>query len=285
MRLANLDGRALLVTAQGLIDVEEASHGRFAHRIDDLIPMLDELIAWYDEATPMITDPTTPDELLSNPNLGPSVTVPGQVFAIGVNYRAHAEEMGLIPPAKPMVFTKFPSSVAGANAMVALPSKATDWEAELVVVIGKRGRNVSTEDALSYVAGYCVGQDFSDRALQLEGNPAQFSLGKSHEHFAPVGPWLTTADEVSNPNALHITCDVNGHRYQDSTTADMVFSVRHLVSYLSTICELRPGDIVFTGSPHGVGQGQHPPVFLKSGDVVTTTIDGLGSLRNVARAR
>jgi 2-keto-4-pentenoate hydratase/2-oxohepta-3-ene-1,7-dioic acid hydratase in catechol pathway len=161
----------------------------------------------------------------------------------------------------------------------------TDWESELVVVIGKQGRNVSVADALDYVAGYCVGQDLSDRELQLLGSPAQFSLGKSYENFAPIGPWITTTDEVVDPNALEITCDVNGVRRQDSSTSDMVFGVRELVAYVSSVCELRPGDIMFTGSPHGVGQGQDPPVFLKPGDVLETSIERLGSLRNVGRGR
>jgi 2-keto-4-pentenoate hydratase/2-oxohepta-3-ene-1,7-dioic acid hydratase in catechol pathway len=191
--------------------------------------------------------------------------------------------MGLTLPTKPMVFTKFSSSVAGANASFPIPSARTDWESELVVVIGKRGRNVKVENALEYVAGYCVGQDLSDRELQLLGSPAQFSLGKSYENFSPLGPWLTSRDEILDPNALEITCEVNGVLYQDSNTSDMVFSVNELVSYLSGICELRPGDVMFTGSPHGVGQGQHPPVFLQPGDVIVTAIEGLGSIRNVGR--
>ncbi|MFZ1061941.1 MAG: fumarylacetoacetate hydrolase family protein, partial [Acidimicrobiales bacterium] len=191
---------------------------------------------------------------------------------------------GLTLPSKPMVFTKFPSSVAGANATFPVVSAKTDWEAELVVVVGTRIRHVNVEEALSCVAGYCVGQDLSDRELQLLGSPAQFSLGKSYENFSPFGPWLTTTDEIANPNELRISCEVNGVRYQDSNTGDMVFSVAQLVSFLSSVVELRPGDVLYTGSPHGVGQGQVPPRFLQVGDVVTTTIERLGSLRNVAVA-
>jgi 2-keto-4-pentenoate hydratase/2-oxohepta-3-ene-1,7-dioic acid hydratase in catechol pathway len=161
-------------------------------------------------------------------------------------------------------------------------SPKTDWESELVVVFGKKGRHVTEADALRFVAGYCVGQDLSDRELQLLGSPAQFSLGKSYENFTPFGPWLTSADEVEDPNNLEISCEVNGERQQNSNTSDMVFSVAELISYLSSVVEVRPGDIMFTGSPHGVGQGQTPPRFLTAGDVLETTIEGLGALRNVA---
>jgi 2-keto-4-pentenoate hydratase/2-oxohepta-3-ene-1,7-dioic acid hydratase in catechol pathway len=282
MRVANLNGRATIVTDGGLVDVERASHGQFTHEVDSLISRIDDLAAWLATTSPRVTEEVSPEELLRSPGLGPVLTAPSQIFAIGVNYRAHAVEMGLTPPASPMVFTKFPSSIAGANAHIPIPSSSTDWEAELVVVVGKRGRDIAADDALSSIAGYCVGQDFSDRELQLRGTPAQFSLGKSHKNFAPVGPWITTRDEIDDPNDLQITCDINGHRYQDSTTGDMLFSVAELVSYLSTICELRPGDLIFTGSPHGVGQGQHPPVFLNAGDVIETSIAKLGSIRNVA---
>ena len=188
--------------------------------------------------------------------------------------------MKLVLPTRPMVFTKFPSSITGANSTFKIPSETTDWEAELVIVFGKRVRNISVEDALSCVAGYCAGNDLSDRELQMAGSPAQFSLGKSHQNFSPIGPWLTTTDDIKDPNDLRISCSVNGTKYQNSNTSDMVFTVPELISYVSSVCEIRPGDLMFTGSPHGVGQGQTPKIFLKPGDVVETTIDGLGTLRN-----
>jgi 2-keto-4-pentenoate hydratase/2-oxohepta-3-ene-1,7-dioic acid hydratase in catechol pathway len=285
MRLANLNGRAVLVTDEGVVDVATASNGAFSSDVDKLLGHLDQLVKWLSSARIKVSEAISPDEFARNPLLGPVIKQPGQVFAIGLNYRTHAAEMGLALPGKPMVFTKFPSSVTGANASFSLPSEHTDWEAELVVVFGKRGRDVSVEDANSYIAGYCVGQDLSDRELQLQGSPAQFSLGKSYENFAPIGPWITTIDDIPHPNSLSITCDINGVRRQDSHTSDMAFTVPELVSYISAVCEIRPGDIMFTGSPHGVGQGQIPPLFLKPGDVVETSIEGLGSLRNVARAR
>jgi 2-keto-4-pentenoate hydratase/2-oxohepta-3-ene-1,7-dioic acid hydratase in catechol pathway len=157
-------------------------------------------------------------------------------------------------------------------------SEKTDWEAELVVVIGAGGRNIPLDRALDAVAGYTVGQDISDRILQMEGPHAQYSMGKSFENFGPVGPWITTLDEIGEPEDLAISCAVSGVLFQDSRTSDMVFRVSELVSYLSTVVQLRPGDLLFTGSPHGVGQGQQPPRFLRAGDTIETTIEGLGVL-------
>ena len=282
MKLANLRGRATLVVDEGIIDVEKASNGRFSSRTDTLVGDLEEVSAWFESAKPALSESISSAHVMRDPDLGPVISQPGQVFAIGLNYRTHALEMGLTLPTKPMVFTKFPSSVAGANATFPIVSPKTDWESELVVVFGKRGRHVTETDALRFVAGYCVGQDLSDRELQLLGSPAQFSLGKSYENFTPFGPWLTSADEVEDPNNLEISCEVNGERQQNSNTSDMVFSVAELISYLSSVVEVRPGDIMFTGSPHGVGQGQTPPRFLTAGDVLETTIEGLGALRNVA---
>ena len=282
MKLANLRGRATLVVDEGIIDVEKASNGRFSSRTDTLVGDLEELSAWFESAKPALSESISSAHVMRDPDLGPVISQPGQVFAIGLNYRTHALEMGLTLPTKPMVFTKFPSSVAGANATFPVVSPKTDWESELVVVFGKKGRHVTEADALRFVAGYCVGQDLSDRELQLLGSPAQFSLGKSYENFTPFGPWLTSADEVEDPNNLEISCEVNGERQQNSNTSDMVFSVAELISYLSSVVEIRPGDIMFTGSPHGVGQGQTPPRFLTAGDVLETTIEGLGALRNVA---
>ena len=282
MKLANLRGRATLVVDEGIIDVEKASNGRFSSRTDTLVGDLEELSAWFESAKPALSESISSAHVMRDPDLGPVISQPGQVFAIGLNYRTHALEMGLTLPTKPMVFTKFPSSVAGANAPFPIVSPKTDWESELVVVFGKKGRHVTEADALRFVAGYCVGQDLSDRELQLLGSPAQFSLGKSYENFTPFGPWLTSADEVEDPNNLAIACEVNGERQQNSNTSDMVFSVAELISYLSSVVEIRPGDIMFTGSPHGVGQGQSPPRFLTAGDVLETTIEGLGALRNVA---
>lgn len=205
---------------------------------------------------------------------------PGQVFAIGLNYRHHASEMGLNLPTIPMVFTKFPSAVARPNTTIPVVAETVDWEAELVVVVGAGGRNISVSNARQAIAGYMVGQDVSERTLQMSTNPAQFGLGKSFESFAPTGPWLTTCDEIEDPQNLRIQCSLNGELQQNESTSDMVFSVFEIVSFLSSVCELRPGDLIFTGSPAGVGQGKKPPRFLRPGDELETSIEGLGTISN-----
>jgi 2-keto-4-pentenoate hydratase/2-oxohepta-3-ene-1,7-dioic acid hydratase in catechol pathway len=282
MRIANLAGRATIVTDEGVLDVATGSNGAFSASVDKCVAQLDTLKTWFDSAQPDVSDHVKPDDFSKDPRLGPVVVNPQQIFAVGLNYRHHAIEMNLTLPSEPMVFTKFVSSLCGPNDELPVRGATTDFEAELVVVIGKRSRNVTPDVALGVVAGYCVGQDFSERNLQLRGVQAQFSLGKSHRNFTPIGPWLTTADEIADPNSLGITCQVNDVMYQNSSTNDMVFTVAEIVSYLSTIVELRPGDLIFTGSPHGVGQGQMPPVFLQPGDHIVTEIERLGRIENSA---
>lgn len=209
--------------------------------------------------------------------LGPCVGSVGKFVCIGLNYSDHAAESGMAVPAEPVVFMKATSSISGPNDDIELPpmSAKSDWEVELGVVIGIKAKYVSRESALSHVAGYCVVNDLSERAFQLEGT-GQWVKGKSADTFGPVGPWLVTADEISDPQDLHLWLEVDGHRYQDGTTAKMVFGVAHLVSYLSQFMTLHPGDIISTGTPPGVGLGQKPPVYLKAGNVIRLGIDGLG---------
>jgi 2,4-diketo-3-deoxy-L-fuconate hydrolase len=282
MRIANLAGRATIVTDGGLVDIATASNGAFSASVDKCVGQLDTLRTWFQSAQPAVTSDTKPTELYGDARLGPIVTNPQQIFAVGLNYRHHAAEMNMTLPSEPMVFTKFVSSLCGPNDELPVRGDTTDFEAELVIVIGTKARDLSEEQALGVVAGYCVGQDFSERTLQRRGATPQYSLAKSFRNFTPVGPWLTTADEAGDPNDLGISCSVNGVQYQNSTTSDMIFRVPEIVSYLSTIVELRPGDLVFTGSPHGVGQGQTPPLFLKAGDRIVTAIERLGQLENVA---
>ena len=264
MRLANLDGRATIVVDDGIVDVAGASSGAFSTSIDKCLGQLDKLDAWYRSSRPSLTDAIDINELSRDPRLGPIVHSQ-QVFAIGRNYRAHAEETGAKVPTEPMVFTKFTSSLCGPNDSLPIPGPATDYEAELVVVIGTTSRDVSVEDALSVVAGYCVGQDYSEREWQYRNSPAQFSLAKSFKNFSPIGPWLTTADEVSDPNALTIRTQLNGETMQDSNTSNMIFSVEHLIAYVSSVCELRRGDLIFTGTPEGVGQARDSAGLLEAG--------------------
>jgi 2-keto-4-pentenoate hydratase/2-oxohepta-3-ene-1,7-dioic acid hydratase in catechol pathway len=212
--------------------------------------------------------------------LGPCVGSVGKFLCIGLNYSDHAAESGMAVPAEPVLFMKATSAICGPNDDVVMPkgSQKTDWEVELGVVVGTKAEYVSEEDALSHVAGYCVINDLSERAFQLEGT-GQWVKGKSANTFGPIGPWLVTADEIPDPQALRLWLEVDGHRYQDGSTATMVFGVAYLVSYLSRFMSLQPGDIISTGTPPGVGLGQKPPTYLRAGNVMTLGIDGLGEQR------
>lgn len=209
--------------------------------------------------------------------LGSCVARPGKFVCIGLNYRDHATESGLPIPAEPVVFGKWTSAVVGPNDDVEIPrgSEKTDWEVELGVVIGTTARHVDAEVALDHVAGYCVVHDVSERAFQLERG-GTWDKGKGCDTFGPIGPWLVTADEVGDPQALRLWLEVDGHRYQDGDTADMIFTVAELVSYCSRFMTLEPGDVISTGTPKGVGLGQKPPVYLRAGQTVRLGIDGLG---------
>ncbi len=222
-------------------------------------------------------DPVSLPLVPGTPRIGPCVGGVGKFICIGLNYSDHAAESGMAVPAEPVVFMKATSAICGPDDDVIIPRGAlkTDWEVELGVVIGKEAKYVPIEDALSYVAGYCVVNDLSERAFQLEGT-GQWVKGKSADTFGPIGPWLVTADEVPDPQNLRMWLEVDGHRYQSGTTATMVFGVAHLVSYLSRYMSLQPGDIISTGTPPGVGLGQKPPIYLRPGNVMRLGIDGLG---------
>jgi 2,4-diketo-3-deoxy-L-fuconate hydrolase len=275
IRLALLDGRAQLVHDDRLLDLERASDGRFAADPMAAIAAWDALRDWAGGLAPGRFDAP-----LEPARLGPPVPRPAKVFAIGLNYRAHAEEAGLEIPATPMVFTKFPSCLAGPHAAVRLSSDFVDYEAELVVVIGRRARAVAAERALDVVAGYCTGQDISDRKLQFSDKPPQFSLGKSIDGFGPIGPAVVSLDGLRDPADLDITCDVGPERLQHARTTDMIFPVPELVAYLSRFCTLEAGDLIFTGTPAGVGAVRSPRRYLAPGDVIRTTIEGVGTLEN-----
>jgi 2-keto-4-pentenoate hydratase/2-oxohepta-3-ene-1,7-dioic acid hydratase in catechol pathway len=204
----------------------------------------------------------------------------GKLVCIGLNYSDHAAELGAEPPSEPVVFLKALSALGGPNDPVVLPrgSQKTDWEVELGIVIGRRAKYVSEADALAHVAGYTIVNDVSERALQLEGS-GQWTKGKSCDTFAPVGPWLVTPDELGDVQALGLATEVNGARMQTGTTARMIFGVAEIVSYLSAIMTLEPGDVIATGTPPGVGMGHRPQCFLKAGDEMVLRIDGLGEQR------
>lgn len=204
----------------------------------------------------------------------------GKIIAIGLNYSDHAREVGAPIPEEPIVFMKANGSQSGPNDPVVIPrnSVKTDWEVELGVVIGKEGLYIDENDALDYVAGYCIVNDVSEREYQTERN-GQWVKGKSFPTFAPIGPWLVTRDEISDPQNLKLWCEVDGKRYQDGTTETMIFGVKKVVSYLSQFMTLMPGDVITTGTPPGVGMGQNPPTYLKPGQVMSLGIEGLGVQR------
>jgi 2-keto-4-pentenoate hydratase/2-oxohepta-3-ene-1,7-dioic acid hydratase in catechol pathway len=209
--------------------------------------------------------------------LGPSVGSVGKFLCIGLNYSDHAAEAGVAVPKEPVLFMKATSAICGPNDEVVIPrgSAKTDWEVELGVVIGKPAKYVEEKNALSHVAGYCVINDLSERAFQLEGT-GQWVKGKSADTFGPIGPWLVTSDEVPDPQCLNLWLEVDGHRYQNGSSAKMVFGVAHLISYVSRYMSLQPGDIISTGTPPGVGLGLKPPVYLRPGNRIRLGVDGLG---------
>ena len=213
--------------------------------------------------------------------LGPCVGAVGKFICIGLNYADHAAESGMPLPAEPVVFSKWTSAITGPDDDVEIPrgSTRTDWEVELGVVIGTGGRYIEEADALAHVAGYCVVNDVSEREVQLERGGGQWDKGKGHDTFGPIGPWLVTADEVPDPQALNLWLEVDGHRFQDGNTRTMVFQVAQLVSHLSRFMSLQPGDIISTGTPPGVGLGQKPPRYLVAGQAMRLGIQGLGEQR------
>ena len=212
-----------------------------------------------------------------NPRIGPCVGSVGKFLCIGLNYSDHAAETGAEAPPEPILFQKATSAIIGPNDDVEIPknSNATDWEVELGIIIGKKAKYIAEGTSQDYIAGYCVVNDVSERDFQAK-RAGQWTKGKSCDTFGPIGPYLVTKDEVSDPQDLSMTLDVNGQRMQDGSTKTMIFSVNHIVHYLSQFMSLNPGDVIATGTPPGVGLGMKPPVFLKSGDTMKLSIQGLG---------
>jgi 2-keto-4-pentenoate hydratase/2-oxohepta-3-ene-1,7-dioic acid hydratase in catechol pathway len=223
-------------------------------------------------------DTATLPVVSADTRIGPCVAGTGKFICIGLNYSDHAAETGATVPPEPIIFMKATSAIVGPNDNVLIPrgSEKTDWEVELAVIIGKTAKYVSEDEAMDYVAGYAVSDDVSERAFQTE-RAGQWTKGKSCDTFGPIGPWLVTKDEIADPQNLKMWLTVNGHKFQDGTTATMVYGVKHLVSYLSQFMSLHPGDVISTGTPPGVGMGQKPPRYLKDGDVVELGIEGLGT--------
>ena len=275
MRLVNFEGRLGFDVVGRFVDLEQASQGRISSD-----PMA-SFSSWA-EIRRLASEQTVGDagRLIVPERLGPPVPRPSQVFAIGLNYRDHAEEAGLPIPAQPMVFTKFPSCLAGPNTTVPLTSDRVDWEVEQVVVIGRETHRVRAANAWEFVAGFCVGQDVSDRALQFADKPPQFSLGKSAPCFGPLGPALVSLDEISDREDMKLRCSIDGELVQDSSTKNLIFAVPDLIAHLSRYCVLRPGDLIFTGTPGGVGSVRNPRRYLKPGETIESEIAGVGRLSN-----
>jgi len=275
MRVLNLNGRLSLDRGNLAVDVETASGGLFAADVQAVYERWEEFRAWagtYDG--PAARNYTEQD-------LGAPVPRPGAVYAIGLNYREHALEAGMQLPETPMVFTKFPASVTGPYADIVLPSANVDWEVELVAVIGRPARNVAAAEGWSYVAGLTAGQDISERVVQLSGPPPQqYNIGKSFEGFAPIGPALVTLDEFADPGDVGIACSLDGMQMQKARTGDLVFSIPELVAYLSSVLPLRPGDLIFTGTPSGIGWTRTPRRMIAAGEELLTYMDTIGEMRN-----
>jgi 2-keto-4-pentenoate hydratase/2-oxohepta-3-ene-1,7-dioic acid hydratase in catechol pathway len=279
VRLANVGGRAVLVAGDGVgVDVAVASESAFGPDLPGVFERWDEFCDWSAGVDLALVEP---DVVFGSGELGCVSPRPRQVFAIGLNYRAHAAESGFAEPVDlPPTFTKFASSLTGPDTVVTLPVGGnTDWEVELVVVIGRSAHRVGRGEAWEYVAGVTVGQDLSERVVQLRGPAPQFGLGKSFPGFSPVGPWLVTADELPDRDDLVLGCAINGETVQDGRTGDLIFPVARLVSELSQVVELFPGDLIFTGTPAGVGVGREPQRFLQPGDELVSWIEGVGELR------
>ena len=272
-KLANVDGKSVLVSGDHYYDLATISDSNVSSDPSAVIYSLDAIAKLYAQL-----DQFEPTGSLENTKMGAPITGSRNCFAVGLNYRNHAEESGMEIPPFPMIFTKHTSCITGPFEKIEMRSDIVDYEAELVVVIGKKGKNITIDNAWEHVAGLTVGQDISDRAVQFHATPPQFNLGKSFDTFGPIGPFLVSPDLVTNKDSVQIECYVNDELRQESSTDDLIFTVPDIISYISEFLTLTPGDLIFTGTPSGVGATQGK--LLKHGDIVTTSIKEIGTIKN-----
>lgn len=277
MRFGTVDDRLVLVRDEHALDVHAHSGGHLPTDVPAALARWDELVTWSSTVDWDAARPVTAGEL------GPPVPRPRQVFAVALNYRPHAAEAGFEAPDDPLVFTKFPSCITGPVTEVTLPDGKPDWEIEIVAVIGTGGHHIPRADAWRAVAGLTVGQDLSERATQSRGHPAQFSLGKSYPGFGPTGPVAVTPDEFADRDDLAFECRLEGEIVQHGRTRDLIFPIDDLVARISAVCPLLPGDLIFTGTPAGVGNRRTPPRYLRPGETLVSRVDGIGELRQTFR--
>ena len=272
-KLANVNGKSSLIFGESYYDINTISQGKISSEPSEVLDSLNDL----HELSSKI-DNYEATGLIESSLLGAPITNSRNCFAVGLNYKAHAEESGMEIPPFPMVFTKHTSCIVGPFEDIQMRSDIVDYEAELVVVIGKKGKNITIDNAWEHVAGLTVGQDISDRAVQFHATPPQFNLGKSFDTFGPIGPFLVSPDLVTNKDSVQIECYVNDELRQESSTDDLIFTVPDIISYISEFLTLTPGDLIFTGTPSGVGATQGK--LLKHGDIVTTSIKEIGTIKN-----
>ena len=271
-KLGSINNKAVLINNNDYFDIETISNGEISSNSIEALSSSEKLSILNSKL-----DEFKPNGSLNDVSLDPPV-VPNNVFAVGLNYKAHAEESNMEIPQFPFIFTRLSTCLSGPSSNIEMRSDLVDYEAELVFVIGKGGKNISKENAWDHVAGLTVGQDISDRAVQFHATPPQFSLGKSFDTFGPIGPYIVSTDELKNKESLQIECWVNDEKRQDSNTNDLIFDIPYLISYISEFITLNVGDLIFTGTPSGVGGTQGK--FLKDGDILKTSIEGIGTLEN-----
>ena len=271
-KLGSNSGRAIFIKDDKYYDVNTISNGDISSNSLKALSDTEKLSQLY-----INLNDYEPSGNLSDINFDPPI-IPTNVFAVGLNYKKHAEESNLEIPPFPMIFTKHSTCISGPKSDICMKSDMVDYEAELVFVIGKGGKDISKEDAWQHVAGLCVGQDISDRPVQFHATPPQFNLGKSFDTFGPIGPYLVSTDLFDNKESLKLQCWVNDELRQETLTNDLIFDIPYLISYISEFITLNTGDVIFTGTPEGVGATQGK--FLKDGDILKTTIEGIGTLEN-----